>query len=124
MKKLSKEKISEMAYEVMDFLIENELQNDVRIYFNNKAIEFDNQTNSIKVTDNISPKNYFKYAADNHILSMSFEGSLYDIINYDDLFYLTPIFKKYGCYDELGNRWNLSVYPDRMPENEIEFTLY
>lgn len=113
-----------MAYEVMDFLIENELQNDVRIYFNNKAIEFDNQTNSIKVTDNISPKNYFKYAADNHILSMSFEGSLYDIINYDDLFYLTPIFKKYGCYDELGNEWNLSVYPDRMPENEIEFTLY
>ena len=123
-KQLSKERISEMAYEVMNFLIENEIQNDTRIYFNNKMIEFDDKTNSIKITEDISPKTYFKYAADNHILSMSFEGGLYDIINYEDLFYLTPIFKKYGCYDELGNMWNLSVCPDMMPESEIEFTVY
>lgn len=120
MKKLSKEKISEMAYEVMDFLIENELQNDVRIYFNNKCIYYKNKIVEI---DDISPKDYFKYVAENHILSMSFEGALYEVL-YDDMFYLTPFFNKYGLYDEMGNQWNLTLYPNTISENEIEYTIY
>ena len=62
-----------------------------------------------------NPKDYFEYA-NPETLSMSFEGPLYHVLNA-----YTPgwvkkeeefgnIFKKYGCYYEMGNAWNLSVF--------------
>ena len=64
-----------------------------------------------KVRENVDPKRYFKYVREPNIFSMSFEGRLYEILNYEDMFVFENIFKKYGLYYELGDAWNLSAYP-------------
>ena len=123
--KLTKIKIEQMANEIMELLRREELEDDVSIYFNNKRMDAD------AIEDGINPKKYFKYAADNHILSMSFEGMFYSIINYNiDTVYCDKIMnkfdnilRKYGVYYELGNAWNLTCYPIK-DDMEIEYTYY
>ena len=60
----------------------------------------------------MNPRHYFEWAGD--FMSMSFEGPLYDALNYSSSGKheeaLSNIFKKYGKYFELGNAWNLSLY--------------
>lgn len=132
MKKLTKERIEQMAKEIMDFLIENEISHDVSIYYNNKKMrnnyEWSNgeYVDNVEVLDDYNPHDYFEYAAHNHILSMSFEGSLYTVLNYsfgrtEDEF--RKIFEKYGVYYELGNSWNLTAYviDDAMG---VDYTVY
>ena len=132
MKKLTRVDIELFAVDIMCYLTENDLDSDVCIYFNNKRIrhEYDWRTLNPKpkfiVEENMNPFDYFEYANHQHILSMSFEGPLYDELNYvygKKTEGLEKIFKKYGCYFELGNAWNLSAYPidDDM---EIAFTPY
>lgn len=132
MKKLTRVDIELFAVDIMCYLTENDLDSDVCIYFNNKKIrhEYDWRTLDPKpkfiVEENMNPFDYFEYANHEHILSMSFEGPLYDELNYvygKKTEGLEKIFKKYGCYFELGNAWNLSAYPldDNM---EIAFTAY
>lgn len=44
---------------------------------------------------------------------MSFEGPLYDVLNYEFgslAAGLDAIFEKYGVYYELGNAWNLTLH--------------
>ena len=132
MKKLTKANIEQFAMDVLHYLEAHGLDYDVCIYFNNKRIKNEynwrdpNPQPKLVVQENISPFTYFEYANYDHILSMSFEGPLYDVLNYsggkreDELL---KIFEQYGCYWELGNMWNLSAYPldDDM---EIEFTAY
>ena len=132
MKKLTKQNIEQFANEIMDYLINNELDSDVCIYYNNKRMSnrYDwknpDAEAMLVIEENMNPLDYFEYANYDHILSMSFEGPLYDVINYsggkreDELL---KIFEKYGCYWELGNAWNLSAYPIST-EMEIEFTAY
>jgi hypothetical protein len=132
MKKLTKENIEKFANEIMVYLEKHYLDSDVCIYYNDTRIrnEYDWRVDDAPgeriVEENISPRDYFEYINYKHILSMSFEGPLYDELNYN-MGKLTDglqkIFKKYGCYWELGNSWNLSAYPldDDM---EIEFTDY
>ena len=132
MKKLTRVDIELFAIDIMCYLTENDLDSDVCIYFNNKRIrhEYDwrtlDPTPKLIVEENMNPFDYFEYANHEHILSMSFEGPLYDELNYvygKKTEGLEKIFKKYGCYFELGNAWNLSAYPldDDM---EIAFTAY
>ena len=72
-----------------------------------------NSWDNVYVEDDKNPKDYFEYAG--KILSMSFEGPLYDILNYgfewgskwEEEF--LEIFKKHGYYYELGNAWNLTA---------------
>ena len=65
--------------------------------------------------DDRNPRDYFEYA-NPETLSMSFEGSLNHILNgyvrgWSNLeIEFGNIFAKHGCYYELGNAWNLSVY--------------
>ena len=63
------------------------------------------------VIEDVDPRDYFDYCGD--IMSMDFEGPLYDVLNY----YLgslesglVAIFDKYDCYYEFGNAWNLTLY--------------
>lgn len=133
MKTLSKQNIEALAQEIITFLEEEQLQSDVSIYFNDKVIrnrshhDADwNFTYAWETTDGVSPHDYFEYAAYDHILSMSFEGALYNVLNYsfgrrEEEF--NAIFEKYGLYTELGNAWNLSAYPVR-DDMEIEYTYY
>lgn len=131
--KLTKFNIEQLVDEITAFLDEHNLQSGVCIYFNNKRIVsegfFDGKDLTYKwiQEENKDPHDYFDYAAYNHILSMSFEGPLYDVLNYyapdkcDEKF--REVFDKYGLYFELGNAWNLTTYPldDDM---EIEYTIY
>ena len=122
MAKMTPKKIEKLAKEILDFLIDREMWIDTTIFFNNKAYtttgsaytSYNNRDNVITKTD-IDPRDYFEYV--NNILSMSFEGPLYDALNYNDGQMSVKIeeefsnlLKKYGLYYELGNPWNLTLY--------------
>lgn len=133
---ITKKNIEQLAKEIMDFLEKNDLAGDVCIYFNNKRFcsETEILNNSYDVRyawvkeDNINPHDYFTYCAYNHILSMSFEGSFYEVLNYSGGIYLNKfneILSKYSVYYELGDAWNLSVYPDGDKTiDDFEYTEY
>lgn len=123
--KLTPQQIEEMAKEIRRFLIENNLWQDVAIYFNGKCFTTShdgiyayNDPNNLIVLEDKDPKEVTKYAGD--ILTMTFEGPLYDCINgtgeYNYTYErekelaLSRIFDKYGCYCELGEAWNLTLY--------------
>lgn len=100
-----KEKNERLAMDLIAFLNKNNYYQDTRIYFNGKAIE-----NGNKIIENIQPSDYFEYA-NNETLSMSFEGALYHLLNYQGSFNpFEQIFENHGCYYQLGNAWNLTVY--------------
>lgn len=134
--KLSKIKIEELANEIKDFVLKNDYETDVIIYFNNKRMSFDSYDNNwnrleepqIVIWENVSPLDYFKYANARHILSMSFEGSMYDELNYGNgrvYSKLQAIFEKYDLYFEPGNAWNLTAYPNtKLEYSDIEYTDY
>ena len=133
MNKLTKTNIEELANEIITFLNKHSLANAVSIYFNNKVVRskgtYDEDYNYIPnwtAEEDVDPHDYFEYAAYDHILSMSFEGGLYDVLNYtfgkkEEQF--RKIFEKYGLYFELGNAWNLTAYPND-DKVEIEYTKY
>ena len=91
---------------------------DGRIYFNGKAWSYDSRGNK-RVIENISPSEYFEYA-DDELVNMTFEGELYQILNYhwdnehagrlQKEFY--QLIDGFGCWYELGNAWNLTIYED------------
>lgn len=134
MNKLTKQNIEQLAKEIMTFLESYYIASSVNIYYNNKVVRsntnYDVKTDKFSCSwiteENVDPHNYLEYAAYEHILSMSFEGGLYDVLNYtfgsiEEKF--NAIFDKYGLYFELGNSWNLSVYT--VDDNrEIEYTYY
>lgn len=122
MEKLTKARIEEMANEIADKLRELGIS-DTIIYYNNKRM-FVDYGGKNKIEENIDPHDYFEYASYNHILSMSFEGQLYDLFyEYCEVPWLSEIFSKYGVYSELGNLWNLTTYPD-VEGLEVEYTKY
>lgn len=132
--KLTKIKIEELVTKIEEFLKKHDLLDSVRIYFNNKrrVWEWDWRNDGaykVREEDNVDPHNYFEYAAYNHILSMSFEGGLYSVLNgysngdLEDKF--LDLLGEYGLYYEMGHAWNLTCYPD-CPEEEadVEYTIY
>ena len=131
MKKLTKNHIEQFANEIMEYLIKHELDMDVCIYYNNKRMsrKYDwrdlDAPPKLVIEDNMNPFDYFEYANYDHILSMSFEGPLYESLNYTGYAEdgLRKLFEKHGLYLELGHSWNLSAYliDDEM---EVECTQY
>lgn len=127
---LTKEDIEKMAYEVLFYLIDKNLYIDVDIYFNGKSLSAHKVDDVIVHAEkqNKHPNNYFKYINYRHILSMSFEGPLYAEMNSGSSKTrnaLSKIFNKYKVYYELGDAWNLSVYPIREEYyNNIEYIDY
>ena len=120
--KLTKNKIHQMANEIYNYLHAYGMMNSVCIYYNNKRMM--NNDGQKVIEDNINQLDYFQYAAKHHILSMSFEGALYRSINYGiGCPKLEAIFEKYGVYYELGNAWNLTVFPIH-DDVEVEYTEY
>ena len=131
--KLTKIKIEELVNKIEDFLRKNELLGDVCLYFNNKRHlwTYDHKAMEYKLheKEDISPLDYFEYAASKHILSMSFEGAFCDVMNgytkrafnLQDKF--SKILGKYNLYYELGHHWNLTCYPSN-DDMEVEYTDY
>jgi len=114
-RKLTSGEKEALAKEVRQFLIDNKLWTDVRIYFNGRAFCANDGD-----LENIDPRAYFEYVAKDHIMSMSFEGPFYGCMNfhceYGEDFdnriqqEFGAILEKYGVYYELGHAWNLSCY--------------
>lgn len=116
-------KQGKLAKDIINFLLKHEIFDDTFIYVNGKRYgTYDGEGHynygtaswdNVYVEDDKDPKNYFEYAG--KILSMSFEGPLYDILNYGFEFgskweeEFLEIFKKHGYYYELGNAWNLTA---------------
>lgn len=131
--KLTKIKIEELVEKIEKFLCEHNLLDDVCIYFNNKRRlwrwSYKTGDYTVKEEENIDPHNYFEYAARKHIISMSFEGSLYNVLHgysngwekIEEKF--VNLFHEHGLYYELGNAWNLTCYPNN-DDMEIEYTVY
>lgn len=88
MQKLTKANIAQLAQEIITFLDANGMQDTVCIYFNNIRMRSECNWRERPITftwkqdDNIDPHDYFEYAAYDHIISMSFEGNLYELLNY------------------------------------------
>lgn len=136
MEKMTKKDIDKLAREIMDFLTRQNLDEDVFIFYNGKRMwhkyghdEFHCRIGKpeLVIEDGFCPFDYFTYGNHQHILSMSFEGSLYETINYGGRGFggFDKILTEHGLYYELGDSWNLSLYPfDDSQYPQIEYTDY
>lgn len=121
--RLTEQDIENLAVEIREFLLEHEMWIDVNIYFNDKCFTthdkntgkfYYNDREHFVVRENENPRMYFEYVNPDHILSMSFEGTVCEMLYYG----MYPsiknkfdaIFSRYGLYYEFGNHWNFSCY--------------
>lgn len=122
---LTKEQTEELAQAIYQLLLRHEMWIDVRIYYNNKCMKTsfidDSGKESFRyngepfVVEDVDPRGYFPYVGPT--LSMSFEGPMYTAMNYGEgydgfLAEFNALLSQFGLYYELGNTWNLSVYPN------------
>ena len=99
---------------ISKWLVANDLHDDVRIYFNDRAYSFKDDGEITRRSD-IKGSTYFHYANDDTV-SVSFEGPLYEVLN----FYhprsaelheqFMNLVDEHGFWFEMGNHWNLSLY--------------
>lgn len=123
--RLTPEQIEDLAVEIRSFLLKHGMWQDVDIYFNGKRFStrnpedghyYYNDPEKLFVEEGQDPRDYFEYVAEDHILSMAFEGPAYSMINgysylYGDLTrQFDRIFEKRGLYYEQGDAWNLTCY--------------
>ena len=120
---LAPEQIEKLAVEIREFLLEHEMWVDTAIYFNGKRFStYDKATGKFHYNDRVNlvveededPRTYFDYVNPDHILSMSFEGQVCEMLYYGTQPRLKKefdkIFDKYGVYYEFGNHWNMTCY--------------
>ena len=113
-----------LAKDIYKWCMKKHLWGDNCIYFNGKAWASWgawHEENGKQIGDRLyeyegkNPKDYFEYVNPD-TLSMSFEGSLYNVLNANVSGWVKlehefgEIFKKYGMYYEMGHSWNLSVF--------------
>lgn len=117
-----KEYRENLAKEIREFLLEHGLWQDVDIYFNGKKYTsydpengeyyYNDREHLIEVAD--QPERHFEYVNPEHILSMSFEGPVCEMLYYGILPSVRrefdKIFERYGLYYEFGHHWNFSCY--------------
>lgn len=118
-------RVETLAWDIQKWLAAHDMWMDVCLYYNGKRMstrgEVDGKTVSRSngepfVEEGIDPRDYFEYVADPHILSLSFEGTLNHILNgyipgwvkLEDEF--RSIFRRHGCYMQMGAHWNATCY--------------
>lgn len=113
---LEYEEVERLAQEIYDVLLNNRMWMDISIYYNGKRMST-SSGNQYRyngepfIEEGVSPKDYFQYCG--NILSMSFEGPLYEAINYKGgpvVDQLEEVFGRHGLHHEMGDAWNLSLY--------------
>lgn len=132
----------ELAEAIMKFLKDNDIALDVSIYVDNKRYSFAYYDFDKKEffpdpfwkeeEGEFFPGDYFEYYAKQHILSMSFEGEFYRIMNveYENKEWMglhnsfNRLLESMGVWYELGNAWNLSVFPLKNNYDEWDYTDY
>lgn len=116
-------KIDALAHDIQKFLMNWDAWMDVCIYYNGKRMDTgrdgEYRYNGEPFTrESEDPREYFEYVANPHILSMSFEGLTYELLNgyrggHSEKFCreFINLLSKYGVYFEQGDAWNLTCYP-------------
>lgn len=121
------EKMELLAKDIYKWCVKKDLWGDNILYFNGKAwasfpewggAQGKQVDDRLYEYENKNPKDYFEYANPD-TLSMSFEGSLYHVLNgyvsgwvkLEHQF--AKLFEKYDVYYEMGYAWSLSVYHTR-----------
>jgi len=121
--RLTEVQIEKLAAEIREFLLDEGMWQDVAIYFNRKCFTTHdkktgrfhyNDKEHLVVRENEDPRTYFEYVNPEHILSMSFEGPVCEMLYYGMMSAtrkrFDKIFEKYGLYYEFGHHWNFSCY--------------
>lgn len=110
--KITQQQIEHLAAEIIDYCKRHHFS-DMIVYYNGKRIFID--YDGITKTEPADVHDYLEYAGD--ILSISFEGAMYDIFNYSfgerSVRYINEfdnIIGKFGLYFEQGHAWNLSLF--------------
>lgn len=100
-----------LVLETWQLLKDNELTKDACFYWKNGDVWYCFDCNTEQIKRNSPPTFYY---ANENTISMSFEGSLYDVINgYTPSSVprkLYDLFAKYGYYSVLGDAWNFTLY--------------
>lgn len=129
----TKEDITKLAKRIEEYLLYYHMAEGTAIYYNNvRDIDRydDDFTNLHFITEyNKCPLHCFDSVNPQHILSMSFEGAFYKLING---YYLdaaafnefNQILEEAGLMYEIGDRWNLTVYPIKDNYEDYEYTDY
>lgn len=121
--KMTPKQIEKLAVEIRTFLLEHDMWVDTQIYFNGKCFDthdketdkfYYNDPTHLIVRENENPRDYFEYVNPEHILSMSFEGSVCHMLWYGTNPGIKKkfdrIFEKRGLYYEFGDHWNFTCY--------------
>lgn len=106
------ERCEELAQEIYQWLLSHDMWLDICIYYNGKRMMYCHNGEPV-IEEDKDPRDYFEHVANPHILSMSFEGMFYEVMNgyragiwYDEF---CKLLEKHGLYHEMGNAWNLTV---------------
>lgn len=118
-KKLANKRKEELVIDIIEYLQQHDMFFDINIYANNKRFSTDKHKNDESRTSKhgeyyVSECTKIPVEYNNpNTVTMTFEGPLYDALNYgsgkteDEL---QKIFNKYGLYFELGYAWSLAAY--------------
>lgn len=118
-----KRKNKYMADAIKKWMLENEVADDSRIYFNGKCYSSIGYGENAKyeTLHDIKGSDYTKYANDDTI-TMTYEGIFHSVINSEygrvmlDSF--DRLIESFGYYYELGHSWSLSLYKDSSKKKE------
>lgn len=115
--------VEAMANDIQKFLLRWNAWMDVCIYYNGKRMDAGRDgeyryNGEPFIRENEDPREYFEYVAKPHILSMSFEGMTYELLNgyrggHSEKFCneFIDLLSKHGVCFEQGDSWNLTCYP-------------
>ena len=113
-----------LAIDIYEWCKKHDLWDDNIIYFDGKAWSNSSEwagIKGIKIDDDLyeyedkNPCDYFEYGSP-QTLSMSFEGSLYYMLNgymvgsYKLEEQFIKLFNKHGLFYEMGHAWNLAAH--------------
>lgn len=120
------ERLEALAHEIYQWLRDHDMWIDVCIYYDGKRMCTDVKDDNGEwvfryngepfIEEDVDPRDYFEYVADPHIISMSFEGALYEVLNGYCAGWtkleaeFSELLSKHGLYYELGHAWNLSCW--------------
>lgn len=127
MKEITPENMMETALNIIDFLNEKACWFDVHIYVANRClksnkymddrdswVEKKTLNNTIYYEkEDVDVRENLEYC-NPETITMTFEGPLYSVINYEDYDFVFNMTKKfldeYGLYFEQGHAWSMAAY--------------
>lgn len=127
MKEITPESMYNLSLEIADYLKDQELWSGIHIYVANKCIK--SEKDMFDRTDWVEKKTkdgtvYFEKEdvdvtekieyCNKDTITMTFEGILYSVINYDDMNFIYNMTEKflddYGLHFEQGHAWSMAAY--------------